>query len=427
MPKPPPNRVQTVREARGLSQIALAAAAGLARQSVGAIEAGRATPAVDVALRLAKALGCRVEELFGAPEEPPLRSEPESPSSSTTRLAVAEIAGRWVSYPLDREGLGLSADALVVPENAGSREDEATRSPIGVHGARSSGAPQTKDRGAIGQGSGAPARDVVGRRGAQSSRKRTKDGAATCAASPTRSLSELRDNVVVMGCAAGLGLLADRLNARTGTGRFLWLSRSSTAALEALGRNQTHLAGVHLVDPRTGTANLTDVHRQARGAPWVVITLARWEAGLLTAPGNPKRIRCGAELARRGLRLAVREQGSGARRLLDGELRRAKLPASLATQAPVHAFSHLDVARAIALGAADTGVATRDAAIAFGLDFVPLTEERYDLALPRDGLADPRLQRLFDVMTAAPFRRELTSLGYDVRSCGDRVADLSAA
>lgn len=61
-----PNRVRELREARGLSQVDLASAVSLTRQSVGAIEAARATPAVDVAIRLAQALGCPVEELFGA-------------------------------------------------------------------------------------------------------------------------------------------------------------------------------------------------------------------------------------------------------------------------------------------------------------------------------------------------------------------------
>ncbi len=82
---------------------------------------------------------------------------------------------------------------------------------------------------------------------------------------------------------------------------------------------------------------------------------------------------------------------------------------------------------AVSIGAADVGVATRDAAIGFDLGFMPLAEECYDLAIPVAGLEDTRIQRLLDVMTSAEFRRELTSLGYDVRSCGERVAEISAA
>jgi len=64
MPDATAHPVRLRREARGLSQVALAAAAQLTRQSIGALEAGRAVPAVDVALRIAAALGCTVEELF---------------------------------------------------------------------------------------------------------------------------------------------------------------------------------------------------------------------------------------------------------------------------------------------------------------------------------------------------------------------------
>ncbi len=57
----------------------------------------------------------------------------------------------------------------------------------------------------------------------------------------------------------------------------------------------------------------------------------------------------------------------------------------------------------------------------------PLAQERYDLVVARDDLADPRLVRLFEVMTSAPFRRELVTLGYDVGQCGQRVAEILAA
>ena len=50
------NRVRELRDARGWSQWALATAVGVSRQSVHAIEAGRALPALGAALRLASAL-----------------------------------------------------------------------------------------------------------------------------------------------------------------------------------------------------------------------------------------------------------------------------------------------------------------------------------------------------------------------------------
>jgi molybdate-binding protein len=324
-------------------------------------------PAVDVALRIARALDYQVEELFGGAKEEHLQTEPTS-TKMAGRVAMAHIAGRWVSYPLVEDGVRISADGVVA---------HAWREKVEVE--------------------------------------------------PVRPASEARENVVVMGCAAGLGLLSDRLNSRPGPGRFLWFPRSSTASLQALAKSQTHVAGVHLVDAQTGEANIPDVRRVASGEPVVLVTLARWEAGLVMRPDDAKRIRGVADLGRRGLRLVVREPGAGAQRLLEREVRAAGHSIELARNARLRVAGHLEVVRAVAMGAADTGVATRDAAMAFGLEFVTLAEERYDLVLPTAALADPRIERLLDVLVSGAFRRELSILGYDVRPSGERVAEVHAA
>jgi molybdate-binding protein len=264
---------------------------------------------------------------------------------------------------------------------------------------------------------------------------RSADGIASSSRSEASSIellraeSACRETVVVMGCALALGLLCDRLNAERGGGRFSWFSTSSGEALRALAEGRSHLAGVHLIDERSGEANVPDVRRQTRGQSVVLVTLGNWEAGLVVARGNPHGIRSGEQLGRRGLRLVVREPGSGARRRLDLELGRASGARNPEGKLPSHtlsASSHLEVAHAVALGAADVGLATRDAALAFGLDFVPLAEERYDLALPREALSDARVARLFDALTSTAFRHELAALGYDTRTAGTRVAEVRA-
>ncbi|HTU69120.1 MAG TPA: substrate-binding domain-containing protein [Candidatus Baltobacteraceae bacterium] len=67
-------RLESLRTARGLSQRTLARAAGITRQTVGAIESGRVQPSVGIALSLARVLGCTVEELFDLPADPPRRA-----------------------------------------------------------------------------------------------------------------------------------------------------------------------------------------------------------------------------------------------------------------------------------------------------------------------------------------------------------------
>lgn len=112
------------RKARGLSQSDVARAAGVSRQAIGAIEAGRVQPSVAVALAIARTLACSVEELFGDPSGP--RLEAEVPAGAAPRAAVAIVEGRIVARSLGSDPAQLeAAGALVSGEPTGRLELEA--------------------------------------------------------------------------------------------------------------------------------------------------------------------------------------------------------------------------------------------------------------------------------------------------------------
>jgi putative molybdopterin biosynthesis protein len=100
-------RLERLRKERGISQRELAQAAGITRQGVGAIESGRSQPSVGIALALARALGTTVEELFGT-------AAAHAPADAA-RTAVAVIAGRTVSHPLDDEHLAIEPSETPFP------------------------------------------------------------------------------------------------------------------------------------------------------------------------------------------------------------------------------------------------------------------------------------------------------------------------
>ncbi len=341
----------------------------MSRQSVNAIEAERTIPGVDVALDLARVLGCQVEDLFGAPApEPPLQVALTGPLRSP-RLGLAVVRDRWIGVPLGADDAHVAADAL--------------------------------------------AQQVVG---------------DTASVALLRPLQNARQNLLLMGCATGLGLLADRLRGAPGGGRTLWCPASNGAALRALAQGHAHVVGIH--QPLTASHGLapTTLERAQLAAPGLSLTaiaLGSWQAGLL-ARGESEILRS-SDLGRRDLRLAWREPGAGARALLEEALSAQGLPAEPAQGRSVVAAGHLAVASAIALGAADVGVATWDAASAYGLRFVPLVEERFDLIVPTALLGDARVERLLEVLCSASARQELSSLGYDVREAGRRVAWTAAA
>jgi molybdate-binding protein len=204
----------------------------------------------------------------------------------------------------------------------------------------------------------------------------------------------------------------------------VWLDRSSTAALDLLARGQIHVAGAHLYDEQTHEFNVPFVQRQLAGRPMLVINLARWDAGLVVAPGNPRRIRGVRDLARKDVAFIRRQPGSAAQQLVERLLRQAGLPASAAAREPLMANGHGEVARLVALGVADVGLAIAAVARPLGLDFIPLTEERFDLVLPKELAEDGRVARLLDTLSSRTFRREMESLGgHVVRDAGKLIAD----
>ena len=200
------------------------------------------------------------------------------------------------------------------------------------------------------------------------------------------------------------------------------LPEGSEAGLRRLARGQITAAAIHVhrLDGDDEAANLDAVADAPGLHDVVVIACARREQGLVLAPGNPLQLRDIADVAARRARLALRPQGAGAQLLLLALLARAGLAFdALALVKPV-CPTGADIAQAVRSGRADCGIATRAVAQAAGLDFVPLTWERFDLALHQRDYFRPGLQTLFKFVRTAAFRDRAAELaGYDVSEAGD--------
>ena len=200
------------------------------------------------------------------------------------------------------------------------------------------------------------------------------------------------------------------------------LPEGSEAGLRRLARGEITAAAthVHRLDGDDEAANLDAVADAPGLHDVVVIAYARREQGLVLAPGNPLQLRDIAGVAARRARLALRPQGAGAQLLLLAIVARASLAFdALALVKPV-CPTGADIAQAVRSGRADCGIATRAVAQAAGLDFVPLTWERFDLALHQRDYFRPGLQALFKFVRTAAFRDRAAELaGYDVSEGGD--------
>ena len=217
-----------------------------------------------------------------------------------------------------------------------------------------------------------------------------------------------------------LDLLSSRMAARDPSLSLSIGRAGSAGGLLALRDGLCHLAGTHLLDEATGDYNLSWVARLLPGRPVRLLTLAWRRQGLMVRPGNPKSIHDLGGLVGSGVTFINRQRGSGTRVLLDYLLKRAGLDPSGIAGYDREEGSHLGVASAVASGAADAGMGILAAARALGLDFIPVAEERYDLAFLPELEGDPRMRLIREIVADdLEFRAAALGLGgYDLRDTG---------
>ena len=366
------SNLRAIRQAAGLSQSELAGLAGVTRQTIGAVEAGLYAPTMGVGLRLARALGCGVDDLFRLPDDPPTVAAELLPpavgvAAAPLRVQLARVGSRTLARPLDAYG---PADGLVSPGQTGELP---------------------------------PGKVVV-----------------RLLAEPTM----LDRTAVVLGCDPALATLGVHLGRRHAGLRLAAASLGSLAALEALARGEAHVAGMHLLDEATGEYNLPFVRRAFAGRRVTMVTAAHWAEGLIVAAGNPRGIAGAGDLARPDVAIVNREVGAGSRAALDHALRAAGVAPAAVRGYGRTVSSHRAVAEVVAAGLADAGPGIQAAAEALGLGFVPLGHERYDLVIPAEHRDSPPVQALLDTLVSPAFRAELEAMpGYDLSRTGTVVLD----
>jgi putative molybdopterin biosynthesis protein len=215
-----------------------------------------------------------------------------------------------------------------------------------------------------------------------------------------------------------LGILHDLYEAQTQRSSFFMTTVGSTGGLAAIRSGVADFATAHLLEPpRTGADDLAMQELLPSGT--VVVELFYRELGLLVAAGNPKDIKSLRDLARPNRRIINRQPGSGTRIYLDQELSRARLNAKKISGYDTVVSTHLEVGLRVLRGAADFGLATRTTAHLLGLDFIPLTRERFDLLVPKDRFFIRGIQVLLGIIGSREFRERVGTLGgYDVTESG---------
>lgn len=355
-----------------MTQEQLAGMAGMARQTVSAIEGGLSDPSLRNALALARVLGVEVEELFGPAGSVPLVVvRPVAPLGGPgARVVLAPVGDGFVALPL-RGGTVSYAGFL-------------------------------------------PAGGLAGGAGGL-------DGGRW-----VEPLGPVRQTLVVAGCDPALPLLGHPLGLLEPSVAFRWWPCPSRVALGLAADGRVHVAGTHLYgfDDEYSSGAAAELLPQSGE----VFGFCGWREGLVLRPGLAGSVSGVGDVAGRGLRLVNREPGSEARSVLDRELAGLGIEGGLLPGYNTQVTGHLQVASVIAAGLADAGVASEPAAVAYGLGFIPLAAERFDLVVPVGQVGAAEVQGLLEVLSSRWLLDQLASLpGYDPGRCGEHIATLAPA
>ena len=239
------NSLRAKRIERGLSQKAVAKEVGLTRQALYSIESNHYLPSTEISLRLARVLKCRVEELFRLDPEDEIveahlfGSIPTSPFP--VRAKMARVGKRLIAKSVGTTGdmfnVMIPAEGLIL--------SPMIKNPSGKLGSKV----------------------------------------------PIQLLQDrqvIEEAIVVAGCDPAMHLAAEHYRRyRAGASVAGW-TMGSAAAVEALKRQEVHIAGLHVVDVRSGQSNLPYLKKHLDINQVTVIRFATWEQDSLSAVGIPR-------------------------------------------------------------------------------------------------------------------------------------------
>ncbi|HEY8582983.1 MAG TPA: helix-turn-helix transcriptional regulator [Capillimicrobium sp.] len=197
------------------------------------------------------------------------------------------------------------------------------------------------------------------------------------------------------------------------------LTEGSEAGVRRLLADEVTAAAIHYhhADDEDGNLRLTRTRPGLHDC--VLIAFAIREQGLLVAPGNPRGLGGLEDALASGARFAMRQKGAGAQMLLEVLLARHGRSVADVPALPARCLTGPDLAEAVRAGHADCGFATRAAARAAGLDFIPVTQERFDLLMRQAAYFRPPMQALAACLRGGAMAERAGALGgYDTSDAG---------
>ena len=237
------------------------------------------------------------------------------------------------------------------------------------------------------------------------------------------SEEKLRNTLVVIGSHDPL--LDELGNMMHSDNAKVYMSSShvgSMGGIMAMRRKESHAAGCHLLDTETGEYNLSFMRKYFPNRDVRLLRCVGRQQGLMLQEGNPLGIGSFADVAGNGVRYVNRQKGSGTRILTDWLCAQNGIGGDRIYGFDREELTHTSVAAQIACGSADAGMGIFSAAQLYGLDFLPVCIEEYDLIIPDYAWDTPMVRQLVATLKSDAFKEKILSMGgYTIDAPGEII------
>ncbi|MFJ8257977.1 substrate-binding domain-containing protein [Peribacillus asahii] len=228
-------------------------------------------------------------------------------------------------------------------------------------------------------------------------------------------------NIVISGQDMVLDILGKYIE-KYSTYKTLRSYAGSLNSLISMYNRECDIVSLHMFDGDTGEYNLPYIKKILVSYPYILLNLVSRKAGLYVQKGNPLNITSWTDLNQEHVKIINREKGSGARILLDEQLRIHNISYKGIKGYEYEETNHLSVASAVSTGLVDVGVGIEKAAKIVGIDFIPLITERYDLVILKTPENEQLISIVKEILSSDTFQSEINSLGdYDHAQTGSII------
>ena len=245
-----------------------------------------------------------------------------------------------------------------------------------------------------------------------------KNGAIPTSSPTTTTSSSQRKKIILSGQDVVLDLLGKYIEKKRST-KVLRSNEGSFNGIMSLYNGECDIASLHLFDGDTGDYNTPYLKKILVSHSYILFNLISRKAGFYVQKGNPLQIQSFEDFKTKSLKLINREKGSGARTLLDEQLRIHQISPSSIEGYNEEEMSHLDVASAVANGHADVGIGIEKISKLVEVDFIPLIRERFDIVLLKTPENQQLIEMVKEILNSPDFQAEVVGLGdYDISQMG---------